>query len=116
MGPIRIVLYALGGLLFSNTNAFSQKVNPADNPLIGTWVSINKGYGSCDEKRTFSEHTQTWYVNGGAVNAPATYAISGDTIYVQQHIGSGGTVAYIVVSPNEIKDSLGTNACHWRRQ
>ncbi len=111
-----LLLRTAFALIFPIAAAVAQEVNPTDNPLIGTWILSEKGFGGCDQKRTFADHTQTWYINGKVVSAPATYAKSGETIYVQQHIGSGGTVAYVVVGPDEIKDTLGTNACHWKRQ
>jgi hypothetical protein len=90
-------------------------VNPANNPLIGSWVNTAGKYG-CDAVRTFAAHTQSWVVNGKTVTAPATYAVELPTVYVQEHTGSGGTVAYVVVSKDEIMDTLGTGACHWKRK
>jgi hypothetical protein len=90
-------------------------VNPANNPLLGTWVNTAGAYG-CDATRTFLAHTQTWVVNGKTVTAPATYAVELPKVYVQEHLGSGGTVAYIVISKDEIMDTLGTGACHWKRK
>jgi hypothetical protein len=90
-------------------------VNPAVNPLLGTWVNTAGAYG-CDKTRTFLPHTQTWIVNGKTVTAPATYAVELPKVYVQEHTGSGGTVAFIVISKDEIMDTLGTGACHWKRQ
>ena len=101
--------------LLPGFGAMSQEVNPADNPLIGTWT-LTAGAYKCDQTRIFAEHTQSWIVDGKLVTAPATYAKSGTTIYVQVHTGSGGTVAFVVLSKDEIMDTLGTGACHWKRQ
>jgi hypothetical protein len=111
----KILLLGLLVSAWPGGGAWSQELNPADNPLIGSWINTEGAY-SCEKTRTFAEHTQSWVVNGQTVTAPATYAKSGNTIYVQQHIGSGGTVAFVVLSRNEIMDTLGTGACHWKRQ
>ena len=108
----------LGMVLAAASNMVAQAgpvVNPANNPLIGSWVNTEGKYG-CDATRTFAAHTQSWVVNGKIVTAPATYAVELPKIYVQQHTGSGGTVAYVVISKDEIMDTLGTGACHWKRK
>ncbi len=109
---------ALGIALAGATSIGAQKspvVNPSNNPLIGTWVNTEGKYG-CYKTRIFAAETQTWLIEGHTVTAPATYAVALPTIYVQQHTGAGGTVAYVVISKNEIMDTLGTGACHWKRK
>ena len=56
-----------------------------------------EGKYGCDAVRTFAAHTQSWVVNGKTVTAPATYAVELPKIYVQEHTGSGGTVAFVVI-------------------
>lgn len=114
MKKLRIALVC--GLIAAGAGAQSGPVvNPANNPLLGSWVNTEGKYG-CDKTRTFLAHTQTWIVVGKTVTAPATYAVEGTKVYVQEHLGSGGTTAFIVLSKNEIMDKLGTGACHWKRQ
>jgi hypothetical protein len=111
----KILLLGLLVSAWPGGSAWSQEVNPADNPLIGSWV-FSEGAYRCEPSLTFAAHTQSWVSNGRTVSAPVTYAKSGNTIYVQSHPGSGGTVAYVILSRNEMMDTLGTGACHWKRQ
>ncbi|MES2392065.1 MAG: hypothetical protein V4555_10520 [Acidobacteriota bacterium] len=94
-------------------------VNPGNNPLLGSWVFASGGLvkGACAKSRSFAAKSQTFEAFGKIqtrdVNA---YAVSGKTIYVQERPGSGGTVAYEMVGANEMMDTLGTGACHWKRK
>lgn len=96
----------------------AQTVNPGNNPLLGRWVYSSGGIGKygCAKTRTFSPKAQTFEFQGSILTRDVhAYAVSGKTIYVQEHTGSGGTVAYEMVSPNEMMDTIGTGACHWKR-
>lgn len=108
---LSLILFGASGLQAQS----GPVVNPVSNPLLGTWVNTAGAY-RCEKTRTFLAHTQTWIVNGKTVTAPATYAVELPKVYVQEHLGSGGTVAYVVISKDEIMDTLGTGACHWKRK
>ena len=111
----KVMAMAAMSCLWSLGCADAQEVNPANNPLIGNWV-LTGGKYSCEQTRSFAAHTQSWLIDGKVITAPATYALSGNTMYVQMRPGSGGTVAYIIVSNTEIMDTLGDGACHWKKQ
>lgn len=117
-----IIVRAVGAvsiaLLIANA-AMAQTVNPADNPLLGSWQYSSGGIGKygCSKTRTFSDNSQTFEAFGSIQTRPVNaYAVEGKRIYVQERTGSGGTVAYDMVSDNEMMDTIGTGACHWTRQ
>jgi hypothetical protein len=95
-----------------------QEVNPKDNPLLGTWVYSSGGLTKnfCSKKMVYEPHHQSYEFGGQMVQANATYAVEPGKVYVQMHLGTGGTKAFVILNKNEIMDTLGTGACHWKRQ
>ena len=74
------ILLPIVALVISESSSFAIDVDPSSNPLMGSWVLTEAGYGACHSQQTFSRHSQTWVVGGQTVTADATYAVSGDTI------------------------------------
>ena len=96
-----------------------QVVNPKDNPLLGTWVYLSGGFNgqqACSQKMVFEPHRQVIEFRGTMGPANATYAVEPGKVYVQEHAGPGATKAFVIISKNEIMDTMGYHACHWKRQ
>lgn len=95
-------------------------VNPGNNPLLGSWVYSSGGFngpGACAKTRSFAATSQTFEAYGKIQTRDVrAYAVEGTKVYVQERLGSGGTTAYVMVGRNEMMDTLGTGACHWKRQ
>ena len=93
-------------------------VNPADNPILGSWVFSSGGLvaGACSKAMKFEAHTQTVEWRGKMIPDKATYAVSPGKVYVQSQPGPGYTKAFVIISKNEIMDTMGTGACHWVRE